>query len=156
MGTLEDGTKVYKIGGGLYTEDRIRAIYTEITFDEPEEQAKLTFWEQILSLFRKPLFEASEELQELAYGVPIPFKDSGGGDLSFFLDGDQVAIVKTDFINLQESPAVFLPRHTPAGAMIIKYRHTGTLFADEWKRVRELLKGDGGNLYDEEQEDMIP
>ena len=35
-----------------------------------------------------------------------------------FIDGDQMCVVKDDFVDLQESPAVFIPRDSDDGRAI--------------------------------------
>ena len=35
-----------------------------------------------------------------------------------FIDGDQVVVTKDDFVDLQESPAVFIPRDSENGRTI--------------------------------------
>lgn len=40
--------------------------------------------------------------------------------LDWHVDGDQVCVTKSDFINLQESPAVFFPSDGPIAKMIIE------------------------------------
>ena len=37
-----------------------------------------------------------------------------------FIDGDQVVVTKDDFVNLMESPAVFIPRDSDDGRTIEK------------------------------------
>lgn len=41
-----------------------------------------------------------------------------GGRMKCFVDGDQVCVVHDDFVNLQESPAVFVPLDTELGQQL--------------------------------------
>jgi len=41
--------------------------------------------------------------------------------MKHFIDGDQVVVTKDDFVDLQESPAVFLPLNSETGNMIARY-----------------------------------
>jgi len=50
--------------------------------------------------------------------------------MKWFIDGDQICITKDDFVNLQESPAVFVPRDSENGRAI------------ELGGIRELPIGD--------------
>jgi hypothetical protein len=38
--------------------------------------------------------------------------------MKYFIDGDQIVITKDDFVNLQESPVVWIPRGSMAGKTI--------------------------------------
>ena len=38
--------------------------------------------------------------------------------MKYFIDGDQIAVTKDDFVNLQESPAVWVPRDSFTGQTI--------------------------------------
>ena len=38
--------------------------------------------------------------------------------MKWFIDGDQVVVTKDDFVNLQESPAVFVPRDSRIGRTV--------------------------------------
>ncbi len=61
--------------------------------------------------------------------------------MKWFIDGDQVCITCDDFINLQESPAVFVPRDSNIGKTIerdgIKRLAIGDLI-----ETRDKLKAD--------------
>jgi len=50
--------------------------------------------------------------------------------MKWFIDGDQICITKDDFVNLQESPVVFVPRDSENGRAI------------ELGGIRELPIGD--------------
>ena len=53
--------------------------------------------------------------------------------MKWFIDGDQVVITHDDFVNLQESPAVFVPANSEIGTTIndagLKYLPFGDLIA---------------------------
>ena len=66
--------------------------------------------------------------------------------MKWFKDGDQVAITKDDFVDLQESPAVFVPADSQAGQTIqrlgIRYLPLNELVA-----IRDQLEDGGGDFY---------
>lgn len=71
--------------------------------------------------------------------------------MKYFVDGDQIAVTFDDFIDLQKSPAVFIPRDSEQGRCV----ECGSLLAlpmgDVW-RIRELLFDGGGLLFQAEDE----
>ena len=66
--------------------------------------------------------------------------------MKWFKDGDQVVVTKDDFVDLQESPAVFVPADSQAGQTIqrlgIRYLPLGDLVA-----IRYRLEDGGGDFY---------
>jgi len=40
--------------------------------------------------------------------------------MKWFEDGDAICVTRDDFINLQESPAVFVPKDSDVGRMILQ------------------------------------
>ena len=66
--------------------------------------------------------------------------------MKWFKDGDQVAITKDDFVDLQESPAVFVPADSQAGQTIqwLGVRH---LPLNELIAIRDQLEDGGGDFY---------
>jgi len=69
--------------------------------------------------------------------------------MRWFIDGDQICVTRDDFIDLQESPAVFVPHDSEVGRAIenggIRNMALGDLCA-----VRNLLR-DGGGEYGREK-----
>lgn len=63
--------------------------------------------------------------------------------MRYFIDGDQVVVTKDDFVDLQESPAVFLPLNSETGNTIvnhgIKWLPLGDLAG-----ILDLLESGGG------------
>lgn len=66
--------------------------------------------------------------------------------MKHFIDGDQVVITKDDFENLQESPAVFMPKDSDAGRRVLQ-GGPGQLRIGQLRRVVVLLN-DGGGVLD--------
>lgn len=50
--------------------------------------------------------------------------------MKWSIDGDQVCITKDDFVDLQESPAVFLDRDCPLGELIERGGWSALALAD--------------------------
>ena len=65
--------------------------------------------------------------------------------MKWFKDGDQVVVTKDDFVDLQESPAVFIPAASEAGQAIQRNGILGLALGD-LAQVQELLKAGGGTL----------
>ena len=65
--------------------------------------------------------------------------------MRFFRDGDQVVVTKDDFVDLQESPAVFVPADSEAGQIIesagIRFLPVGDLVT-----IHNLLREGGGEF----------
>ena len=60
--------------------------------------------------------------------------------MKYFIDGDQMVITKDDFVNLQESPAVF---YSLEGAIAKAILDAGTVIAlpvGDLMRIQDLLK----------------
>jgi len=62
--------------------------------------------------------------------------------MKWFEDGDQVCVTRDDFINLQESPAVFVPKDSDVGRVILKDGILG-LSMGCLHRLRDRLVLDG-------------
>ena len=60
------------------------------------------------------------------------------------IDGDQVYITKDDFINLQESPAVFVPRDSETGRAV-EGGGIGGIAVGDLYAIQDLLNSGGGN-----------
>jgi hypothetical protein len=58
--------------------------------------------------------------------------------MKFFVDGDQLCVVPDDFVNLQESPAVFVPLGSPTAKTIQEDGVRG-LPVGELRRIYESL-----------------
>ena len=75
--------------------------------------------------------------------------------MKWSIDGDQICVTKDDFINLQESPAVLIPRDSEAGRAIesggIRNMTIGDLYA-----VRSLFQDGGGEYREPRQEEPDP
>ena len=50
--------------------------------------------------------------------------------MKYFIDGDQVVITHNDFVDLQESPAVFVPANSEIGTTIRNHGLTWLPFGD--------------------------
>jgi hypothetical protein len=58
----------------------------------------------------------------------------------FFKDGDQLAIVKDDFIDLASSPAVFFPLESEIAQAVLETGDFSTVPPDDLRRVSGLLE----------------
>ena len=63
--------------------------------------------------------------------------------MKYSIDGDQVCITKDDFINLQESPAVFIPRDSETGRAI-EVGGIRNMAIGDLRTVWDLLNSGGG------------
>lgn len=65
--------------------------------------------------------------------------------MKYFEDGDMVVVTKDDFVNLQESPAVFVPKDSEDGRTILErgilYLPIGVL-----RRIKNQLDRDAGEI----------
>jgi len=55
----------------------------------------------------------------MCHEVGENFVQSGGKQMKHFIDGDQVTITLDDFVDLQQSPAVFIPVDSEDGRDVI-------------------------------------
>lgn len=65
--------------------------------------------------------------------------------MRYFKDGDQIAVVRDDFVNLQENPAVFIDSDSPLGRTICQ---DGIIAARVYQlcEIIRLLDNGGGEL----------
>jgi hypothetical protein len=63
--------------------------------------------------------------------------------MKWFVDGDQAVITKDDFVDLQESPAVFVPRDSQAGETI-EDKGIINLPLGDLRAIKGLLESGGG------------
>ena len=63
--------------------------------------------------------------------------------MKWSVDGDQICVTKDNFVNLQESPAVFIPRDSEAGRAI-ESGGIGDLTDHEYNIIRGMLHTGGG------------
>ena len=73
--------------------------------------------------------------------------------MKWSIDGDQVCVTKDDFINLQESPAVFVPCESEPGRAIEDNGILGMAVAD-LRAVWDLLNSGGGEYKEVIMEDL--
>jgi hypothetical protein len=144
-----DGHSMYRLShsmdsetGFWYTEEGILERYTEIVFDTDEPRCKfLDALKRFAQWFKRG--KPSESRQE-----PVPDDVTG---IQWFIDGDQVVIVEDDFINLQESPAVFVPVDSTPGNLLVngegKHNWYAVFSMEEQEAISDLLADNGGHLY---------
>ena len=65
--------------------------------------------------------------------------------MKWFIDGDQVVVTKDDFVDLQESPAVFIRKDSPQGSAIQASGVRGLPFSDRLF-VEHILDHGGGTF----------
>lgn len=63
--------------------------------------------------------------------------------MKYFVDGDQVVVTKDDFVDLQESPIVFVAKDSEAGETICKIGIAGLAIGDLIAITRLLDSGGG-------------
>lgn len=66
--------------------------------------------------------------------------------MNWFEDGDQIVVTRDDFVDLQESPAVFIDKDSEAGQMILKDWRVTAMPLGDLLEVRRLLDNGGGAL----------
>ena len=66
-------------------------------------------------------------------------------EVKHFIDGDQICVTKDDFINLQVSPAVFIPCSSETGMAIESGGILNMAFGD-LRAVYDLLNDGGGEF----------
>jgi len=64
--------------------------------------------------------------------------------MKWFTDGDRVVVTKDDFVDLQESPAVFVSSDSRAGRAIVLYGIRG-LALEDLRTMEEMLDCGGGD-----------
>ena len=62
--------------------------------------------------------------------------------MKYFIDGDQLYITRNDFVDLQESPAVFIDTETDLAQRILAFQGFETLSFGEQLYLRLELYGD--------------
>jgi len=60
--------------------------------------------------------------------------------MKYFVDGDQLVITKDDFVNLQESPAVFYPLDSEIAKTVLGAGNIRSLPIADLMRIRGLLE----------------
>lgn len=60
--------------------------------------------------------------------------------MRYFTDGDQIAIVRDDFIDLASSPAVFFPLESEIAQAVLETGDFSTVPPDDLRRVSGLLE----------------
>ena len=60
--------------------------------------------------------------------------------MKHFIDGDQLVIVKDNFVNLQESPAVFFPLESGIARTVLEAGTVIALPVGDLMHVRDLLE----------------
>jgi len=63
--------------------------------------------------------------------------------MKYFTDGDQLVITKDDFINLQESPAVFLPLNGEVAQTVLRTGRIISLPVGDLWHIKNLLEVGG-------------
>jgi len=63
--------------------------------------------------------------------------------MKWFVDGDQVVVTKDDFVNLQESPTVFIRKDSEQGKIIQTSGVRGLPFSD-LLFIKDILDHGGG------------
>lgn len=66
--------------------------------------------------------------------------------MRYFLNGDQLVITKDDFIDLQQSPAVFLPFDSEQARNILELHSISGLTIPDLILVRDLLNTGSGSI----------
>ena len=66
--------------------------------------------------------------------------------MKYFIDGDQVVITKDDFINLQESPAVFLDFQSEVAQTVVD-NGVKNLPLGDLQAIKKLLDSGGGEYW---------
>lgn len=59
--------------------------------------------------------------------------------MKYFVDGDQLVITKDDFVNLQESPALFYPLESEIAKIILEVGRVVALPLSDLVRIRAEL-----------------
>jgi len=154
--TTSDGHSMYRLShsmdsgtGFWYAEEGLLKRYTEIVFDTDEPKCKfLDALKRFVQWFKRGKPNESK-WQEPVPGVPQSFDDVTG--IQWFIDGNQIVIVEDDFINLQESPAVFVPVDSTPGNLLVngegKYNQYTVFRLEEREAISDLLADNGGHLY---------
>jgi hypothetical protein len=63
--------------------------------------------------------------------------------MKYFIDGDQVVVTRDDFVDLQESPAVFVPVDSPMGQEILSVKQLIDLPLGDLRELVERLNHAG-------------
>jgi len=63
--------------------------------------------------------------------------------MKYFVDGDQLVITKDNFVDLQESPAVFYPLESEIAKTVLGASAIMALPIDDLMRIRDLLEMGG-------------
>ena len=65
--------------------------------------------------------------------------------MKWFRDGDNICVTKDDFVNLAESPAVFIPKDYSFARAILSRGLRGLPLPDQ-RFIKQLLESGGGSL----------
>lgn len=64
--------------------------------------------------------------------------------MKYSVDGNRLCVTRDDFVNLQESPAVFIPLDDPVAKTILKNESIRSISLYDLVRIKALLETGGG------------
>ena len=123
--------------GSMYNMDPNMLLALVDRIEEPEAACRYALDEWFDRVYPPDIFiggpksdpgvnEVREVANRLRAALAKNADASGGGKMKWFEDGDQIVVIRDDFVNLQESPAVFFPANSDIGIMVAR-----PLFLDE-------------------------